>query len=89
MTEIKRKIKIDPALVKNLKELYRIIKHSKGVIVTGHINPDGDDIGSQLALGWYLKSINKKYIIAEPEDLPMSFKFLPGSEDVRNIEKIL
>ncbi len=68
-----------------LKDCLHLIKNSKGIIVAGHINPDGDDIASQLALGEYLLSIKKKFIIAWSEDIPKSYQFLPNLKLITNI----
>ena len=35
------------------------IKSSNSFVITTHINPDGDAIGSELALARYLQSIGK------------------------------
>ncbi len=72
---------------KDLKRLFKIIHKSRGILVTGHVNPDGDDISSQLAIGEYLKSINKKYLIVWHEDVPDSFRFLKDWNSIVNIHK--
>jgi phosphoesterase RecJ-like protein len=36
-----------------------LLNNSKNIIITGHINPDADAIGSCIALGFFLKSMNK------------------------------
>ncbi len=74
-------------LKKKLKALYKTIKRSRAVIIAGHVNPDGDDIASQLAIGEYLKSIGKRYLIAWSEDVPKGFRFLPNSQSIVNINK--
>ncbi len=78
---------LNPLLEKQLKNLYKLIKKSRAVIIAGHINPDGDDICSQLALGEFLKSIDKKFAIAWCDDIPKSYKFLPDLSLVTNINE--
>ncbi|MGA2142374.1 MAG: bifunctional oligoribonuclease/PAP phosphatase NrnA [Brevinematales bacterium] len=82
-----KKIYPDSTLKKSLKELHKIINKSKAVMIAGHVSPDGDDIASQLALGEYFKNTGKKYVIAWTEDIPRSFRFLPGSDSIVNIKK--
>jgi phosphoesterase RecJ-like protein len=81
-TEINR-----PPLRKKLKKFYKLILGSRAVIITGHVTPDGDDIASQLALAEFLENRGRNYIIAWCEDVPGSFKFLPGSNKIVNINK--
>jgi phosphoesterase RecJ-like protein len=76
-----------PRLEKDLSKLYRLIKKSKSLLIAGHINPDGDNIASQLALGEFLKSYGKKFTIALCEELPKQFQFLPNVSWVQNIKK--
>lgn len=75
----------NPELTKQLKELYREIRRSRGVLVAGHINPDGDDISSILAVGEYLDSIGKRFILLADEKPPRCFSFLPNIGLIRNI----
>jgi phosphoesterase RecJ-like protein len=45
-----------------------------------HINPDGDAIGSLLALGLSLQMAGRKVEMLLPEGIPASFRFLDGGE---------
>ncbi|HEY8344386.1 MAG TPA: bifunctional oligoribonuclease/PAP phosphatase NrnA [Bacillota bacterium] len=45
-----------------------------------HINPDGDAIGSLLALGLSLQMAGKQVKMLLPEGIPASFRFLDGVE---------
>jgi bifunctional oligoribonuclease and PAP phosphatase NrnA len=74
-------------LKKQFKDLFHLIKKSKGILIAGHINPDGDDICSQLAVSEFLESINKKYLITWGEDVPKSFHFLPNVSRITSILK--
>jgi phosphoesterase RecJ-like protein len=51
-----------------------------------HKNPDGDAIGSTLALYHYLKEIGLEAIIISPNDYPKFLKWMPGSETIVNFE---
>jgi phosphoesterase RecJ-like protein len=86
---MKKKASIDDyfSLKKILKDLHKVIRKSRAVIIAGHVNPDGDDIASQLAIGEYLKSAGKKYVIAWSDDVPKAYRFLPNSDTIVNISK--
>ena len=60
-----------------------LIKNSKNIGIASHVNPDGDNLGSILALGNALEKINKKVFMFKSDDIPTSFSFLP------NIDKIM
>ncbi|MEG6615717.1 bifunctional oligoribonuclease/PAP phosphatase NrnA [Peptococcaceae bacterium 1198_IL3148] len=56
------------------------LKASQNVIISGHITPDGDSIGSTIALGLALKKAGKKVTMASPDPLPDNYLFLPGAD---------
>lgn len=64
------------------KEILNILKDSRKVLITTHTNPDGDAIGSALALYHYLvsKKITTQIIISD--DIPRNLTFLADSKVV-------
>lgn len=70
--------------MKNLKENIRraaaALKKAKKIVVICHINPDGDTLGCQLALGLALLLMKKKVVLLSRDGVPSRFQFLPGSE---------
>ncbi|MDI6641076.1 MAG: bifunctional oligoribonuclease/PAP phosphatase NrnA [Elusimicrobiota bacterium] len=58
------------------------IKNSQSVFITGHIRPDGDTVGSALALALWLKSQNKKVTVVTPEPIPEFLMFLPEASRI-------
>lgn len=56
---------------------------SKNVILCGHVMPDGDCIGSVLALGRALKKMGKKVVLLSPDPVPEMYAFLPGASDIQ------
>jgi bifunctional oligoribonuclease and PAP phosphatase NrnA len=69
-----------------MNDVIKKIKESDVIGITCHISPDGDSIGSSLALMLGLKKINKKPYIISRETIPDIYKFLPHSDkfDVSN-----
>lgn len=82
---ITKSIKIDENLSGQLIDLYRLIRSSKGVAVSGHVNPDGDNLGSQLALIEFLESSGIPCWSINEERVPDILKFLPHSEKIRSV----
>ncbi|MGH9800708.1 MAG: DHH family phosphoesterase [Blastocatellia bacterium] len=64
-----------------------IEKHSRFAI-TSHIRPDGDSLGSSLALCWILKGLNKDAEVIMCDTVPHSYSKLHGSDEVRVVKDI-
>ncbi len=53
---------------------------ARRILITGHIRPDGDAVGSMLGLGLALESVGKRVQMVLPAGLPHVFEHLEGSE---------
>ena len=68
---------------KNSRRIIDLISESEKIILTTHINPDGDALGSELAFYDYLKQLGKKSIIINHSPTPDNFKFLDRKKIIR------
>jgi phosphoesterase RecJ-like protein len=59
------------------------IASAKRILVVSHVRPDGDAIGSLLALGLALQGAGKTVQMVLSDGVPASFRHLPGHEQVR------
>lgn len=59
------------------------IEKAKDIVIMAHENPDGDAIGSSLAMYLVLKKMNKNVDVIFPE-FPSTFDFLPGASEVKS-----
>ncbi len=66
-----------------IREVAKVIKGSKSFFLTSHIRPDGDSIGSQLALKRILERLGKEVIIVNHDPVPKTYDFLPGRESIK------
>jgi len=57
------------------------------ILIVAHIRPDGDALGSMLALGLALQEAGKPVQMVCADGVPATFKHLPGSDQVRNKPK--
>ncbi|MDP8235458.1 MAG: DHH family phosphoesterase [Candidatus Erginobacter occultus] len=57
------------------------LEHSR-FLITSHLRPDGDAIGSQLALAGILEELGKEVVIENQAPIPENFSFLPGAEKI-------
>lgn len=67
-------------LSKDTKELAKLFSNAGNIVIISHINPDGDAIGSQLALYLFLTSGNRKVTMITPNNLQEFLKWMEGSE---------
>ena len=56
------------------------LEKARNVIIASHVRPDGDAIGSLLALGLALRAAGKSVQMVLVDGLPSSFKHLEGSD---------
>ena len=70
---------IDPEAVEEVKKLVLV---KRKVVITCHVSPDGDALGSSTALCGVLKSLGKDVKIVTADCAPKSLLFLPGVRDI-------
>ena len=61
-------------------EIFEILKGAKQVLLATHIYPDGDALGSQLALGRILESLGKKVVLYSEEPVGHLYDFMPDCD---------
>ncbi|MEP7270542.1 MAG: bifunctional oligoribonuclease/PAP phosphatase NrnA [Acidobacteriota bacterium] len=66
-----------------LSQVIDLIEKHERFAITSHIRPDGDSLGSSLALCWILRSLRKDAEVIMCDQVPHAYSKLPGSEDVR------
>ncbi|GBD92567.1 bifunctional oligoribonuclease and PAP phosphatase NrnA [bacterium BMS3Abin05] len=67
---------MSPKRIERLKQL--IASHNRFVLTT-HVNPDGDGLGSEMAFYHYLRHLGKEVFIWNPNPIPPNYAFLdPG-----------
>ena len=74
-----------------LKEVAEKISAAEKILVTAHINPDGDAIGSALAMLQILRAMNKKVSAYIDDKLPKNFVTLPFASEIsrpQEVEKV-
>lgn len=59
-----------------------LLKKSTNIVIVTHFNPDGDAMGSSLALYNYLVKTGKNVSVITPNDYPDFLQWLPGNKKV-------
>jgi phosphoesterase RecJ-like protein len=70
------------------EKLIKIIHRNSTFLITSHINPEGDAIGSELTLTLALERLGKKVEIWNRHPVPEIYRFLPHSKRIRYGGKI-
>ena len=61
----------------------QLIDNAKNVVICAHVSPDGDAIGSTLALKHWLTRKGKQVTVVVPNIFPDFLHWMPGAEDVK------
>lgn len=70
------------------KSVAQVIKKHKRFIVTTHVNPDADAIGSALAFSVVLKALGKSVTVLNEDAVPGWLRFLPKTAWVKKPSQI-
>lgn len=75
--------------IEKFKEIKNIIEKNQNIILTAHVNPDGDAVGSGLGLFLTLKENykDKNIRFVLQDNIPYTTKFLKGSEEIEVYDK--
>ncbi|MBW2219102.1 MAG: bifunctional oligoribonuclease/PAP phosphatase NrnA [Deltaproteobacteria bacterium] len=58
------------------------LKNSRNILLTSHIHPDGDALGSQIAMGLALTAYGKTITFYNESNTPKMYRFLPSSDRI-------
>lgn len=72
----------------SLQAVATMLRQAKSFVITGHVHPDGDSLGSMLALHEYLVRAGKVSCLLLDDDIPKSYDFLPGIKQIRRPGKL-
>lgn len=65
-----------------MEQILQHIKDSERILIASHAEPDGDCLGSLVALGLALDKLEKTTILFNPSPIPAVYRFLPGVERI-------
>ena len=70
---------IDDTLIIKLRSLINSVQR---IAITCHKSPDGDALGSTLALCHVLRRLGKEAVVVTPDMAPKALEFVPGVRDI-------
>jgi phosphoesterase RecJ-like protein len=62
-----------------MDQIIQHIKDSQHILIASHAEPDGDSVGSLVAMGLALAKLDKKITMHTPSPIPAVYRFLPGA----------
>ena len=68
-----------------MEEILKVLREYETFLILSHTNPDGDAVGSQLALYSLLSDLGKKVSVVNSAPVPLNYSFLPNVEAFRVI----
>jgi len=57
-----------------LSQVVELIESKHRFLITGHARPDGDSIGSSLALYWGLRALHKDVVVVMRDPIPQPIR---------------
>ncbi|MCL2597742.1 MAG: DHH family phosphoesterase [Paludibacter sp.] len=65
-----------------VREIERQINENERFVIVSHVGPDGDAIGSALAMSHFLLTLCKQTTVIVPNAFPSYYQWLPGSDKI-------
>jgi phosphoesterase RecJ-like protein len=73
---------------KDIDGVVGVLRSEDSFLITSHLKPEGDSIGSQLALKLSLESLGKRCVVVNDDPVPEMFEFLPHSDRIVRPEQV-
>lgn len=71
----------------NIDAIRQVVERGRRFVVLAHKNPDGDAVGSTLAMCNFLRSMGKEAVVVLPNVFPAFLSWVPGADDVLFYDK--
>src|SRR5476649_1321416 len=66
-----------------IEAILEVLREGERFLVCSHSRPDGDAVGSMLAMGMLLRQMGKRADLVAADRLPAVYRGLPGSAEIR------
>ena len=71
----------------NIQAVKKLLSEPQKIVIVPHKNPDGDAIGSTLALWHYFRNRGQEATVIAPNDYPRFLKWMTGTDEILNFER--
>jgi phosphoesterase RecJ-like protein len=73
--------------INTYKAIVAAIQEAKNIVITSHKSPDGDSIGSSLALYHFIAALGKSSVVCHPDKAPNFLLWVEGAFDIVSYEE--
>jgi len=73
----------------SLQQVLKVLTVRNKFVIASHARPDGDSIGSQLALAFALKHVGKEVLVVNRDPVPTYLQTFPGISDIKVVKNIV
>ena len=71
-----------------VESILRVLREGERFLVCSHYQPDGDAMGSILAMGMLLQQMGKDADVVTADRIPIVYRTLPGADSVRTAMRV-
>jgi bifunctional oligoribonuclease and PAP phosphatase NrnA len=71
-----------------IETILQVIREGEKFLVCSHSRPDGDAVGSVLAMGAFLQQIGKRADLVTADRIPVVYRKLPGADGIRTALRV-
>jgi len=68
------------------KRIMQQVDDADHIVITSHKSPDGDSIGSSLALYHFLRAYGKNPVVCHPDAAPSFLNWMPGGHEILHFD---
>jgi bifunctional oligoribonuclease and PAP phosphatase NrnA len=79
---------VSPEGAAAMAEILDAIRSGEKFLVCSHSRPDGDAVGSMLAMGMLLRQMGKRADLVAADRVPAVYRDLPGASEIRNAMRV-
>ena len=78
----------NPPQSEEMLAILQALQEGERFLICSHSRPDGDAIGSMLAMGMLLRQMGKRAEIIAADRIPAVYRSLPGAEAIRTVMRV-
>ncbi len=67
-------------------KIISVLQDAQSIVISTHTRPDGDAIGSQLALGLFLRRVGKNVLLLNSDPTPYNMEWLNGADLIQTFD---
>lgn len=75
-------------MMRQFSDATRFIQSADHILITAHLHPDGDAIGSTLAAAWICKALGRSVTLVNDSQVSERYLFLPDADQIQLAKEI-